>query len=64
MFYSDDPGRDFDRWDRAQTKLLERLPICERCGQPIQQDTNPVRIGGAWYCDDCIEDMREPIEEE
>ena len=63
MYYSDDPGRDFDRWDRAQAKLLERLPVCECCGDPIQQD-DAVRIGGAWYCDDCIDDMREPIEEE
>lgn len=60
MCYTDDPGRDFDRWDRGQAKLLERLPECCVCGEPIQQD-DAVRIGGDWYCDGCIDGMREYI---
>lgn len=53
MYYTDDPLRDFENWDAEQEEYLARLPICEVCGQPIQQDT-AICIDGKWYCDHCL----------
>ena len=44
----------FDRYDREQARMLERLPKCCQCGQPIQQEM-AVRISGKWYCDSCLD---------
>ena len=41
---------------------LRRMPVCCECKDHIQQE-NAVRINGDWYCDNCLEDMREEIEE-
>lgn len=43
-------------------KMLARLPKCHFCGEPIQQE-DAVRIDGKWYCDRCLNDSRENIEE-
>lgn len=63
MFLSDNPVADFDRWDRQQNKLLERLPRCRRCGKPIQQE-RAVCIEGIWYCDECLDDYRRDVVDE
>ena len=54
MFYSDDPIRDFARHDREQAKWLEKLPKCDICGEPIQ-DNHYYLIGSDKVCKDCLE---------
>lgn len=61
MFFTDDPVADFERHDAEQQKLLEKLPVCHRCGDPIQQE-RAVKLEGHWYCDACLDDMREDTE--
>ena len=61
MYITDDPIADFNRHDAEQQKLLERLPKCCCCDEPIQQE-QAVRIDGRWYCDGCLQDMRENTE--
>ena len=34
-FRSNDPDRDFDRWDKAQQAWEDSLPHCDICGEPI-----------------------------
>lgn len=58
--WTDNPERDFDRWDAEQEEWLDSLPECWCCGNHIQQE-DAVRIDGKWYCDDCLNDMREGI---
>lgn len=58
-----DPIDDFERWDDEQSRMLERLPKCERCGEPIQQES-AVRIDNDYYCDECLAEMREWIGED
>lgn len=58
MFTTDNPIADYDRYDRERTKWLERKPKCEECGHHIQQET-AVRIGDKWYCDECLDNLRE-----
>ena len=53
-FRSGDPLADFDRYEREQEKRLEQLPVCDYCGEPIQDDFF-YQINGENYCPDCME---------
>jgi formylmethanofuran dehydrogenase subunit E len=61
MAWTDDPVADFERHDREQAKLLEKLPVCYRCDNPIQQE-RAVCIDGFWYCDECLEHYRREVD--
>ena len=54
MFYSDDPVRDFENYDRAQAERLARLPKCSVCDEPIQDD-HYYLINGENVCPACLE---------
>lgn len=60
MCRTDDPLKDFDRWDAEREARLARLPICCECGDPIQQD-DVVCINDCLICDDCLNQMRVDI---
>lgn len=60
MSWTGDPLKDFDRWDAKQQRKLDRLPKCACCCEPIQQE-DAVCIEGKYYCDDCLDEMRESI---
>ena len=49
--------------DNENESRLENLPICDCCGEHIQQDT-AVRINGCWFCDSCLDELREDTERE
>lgn len=51
---TDNPLSDFNRWDAAQQKKLSRLPVCEYCGEPIQ-DEHFYLVNGEAICQDCLE---------
>lgn len=38
MFLSDDPVKDFDRYDAEQEKKLERCPYCVECDRSVQDE--------------------------
>lgn len=53
----------FEQHDREMEKALSRLPKCDQCEQPIQQEM-AVRISGKWYCDSCLDIyFREVVDE-
>lgn len=52
VFYSDDPVRDFERWDAEQSEWLEKLPKCAHCDHAIQ-DERLMSIDGELYHIDC-----------
>ena len=60
MYRTDDPYADFDTWDRERQERLERLPRCANCEEHIQQE-KAVCINGDYYCDECLDDLREYI---
>ena len=45
----------FIRHDAEQQEYLESLPICDKCGEPIQDDYL-YDIGGDIYCEDCMKE--------
>lgn len=53
--YTDDPARDFDRWDMEQARLEARLPVCEnpKCKKRINDDFY-WEIDGEILCEQCV----------
>lgn len=48
---------NYDLWeahDREQEKELEKLPVCEICGKPIQ-DENLYLINDEFVCPACLD---------
>ena len=63
MFYSDDPIADFEAHDREQANQLAELPVCEICGEPIQ-DEHLYLINDEFVCEKClIRDFRKDVED-
>lgn len=56
-FRSDDPGRDFDRWDAEQARREARLPKCEnkRCQKRIDDELY-FEIDGEILCLECVKE--------
>lgn len=52
MRYSDEPVLDAMRHDAEQEEKLNRLPLCECCGEPIQQE-KAMYYCDQWCCEDC-----------
>lgn len=55
MFYSANPCRDADRWIDMQEAMLEKLPKCDFCGEPITDDYY-YKIGKDTLCEECMKD--------
>lgn len=56
----------YDLWeayDNAKEARLERLPKCAICGQPIQQEY-AVMIQNDLFCDNCIDEMKVPVDDD
>ena len=50
---------NYDQWeahDREQAKLLELLPFCEICGEPIQED-HFYEINDEFVCEHCLDKL-------
>lgn len=61
MIRSDDPIRDFDRWDTEQWLQEMKRPVCNDCGNPIMDDYM-WEFHGLFYCEKCLKDHRIDIE--
>jgi RNA polymerase-binding transcription factor DksA len=62
MYRTDDPIADFLARQRDIDERLERYPICECCGERIQ-DEKLYYIDGRFYCEECIEDCHKYTED-
>ena len=63
MFEMMPDRNDFEQRDLEQERWLERRPVCDCCGEHIQEDS-AVQIQGDFYCDNCLDDMRVYIDDE
>lgn len=54
-FRTDDPLRDFDRYDAMMAAKEAKLPQCEECGEHISDDEYFV-IEGEILCEKCVRD--------
>ena len=55
FFRSDDPNRDFDRWEAHQERQLARLPRCAHCKERIQ-DEDCYEFDDGVICPDCVDE--------
>lgn len=63
MCYSDDPCRDFDRYDADLQAELNRLPKCCCCDEEIQGEYY-YEINGEIICEECLnEHHRKRVDE-
>ena len=53
MYRTDDPHRDFDRYDAECAKYEARLPHCEYCGEAIHE--RYYVINDEIICEECLE---------
>lgn len=53
--WTNEPLDDFHRHDAMQEDRLSRCPICDCCGEPIQEDYYYETDEGI-FCDNCFED--------
>jgi Zn finger protein HypA/HybF involved in hydrogenase expression len=49
--------------DREEQERLDRLPLCECCNQPIQQE-KAVYYNDQFFCEDCESEAWEAIRED
>jgi len=61
MIWTNDPERDFARWDAEQAKKEAELPVCDFCGQYCQHAY--YEILGNIICYDCIDDFKHYVED-
>ena len=52
---TNDPEADFLKWDGEREEARERLPVCESCGDHIQDETC-YEVFGKIYCKSCMDD--------
>ena len=56
---------NYEAWkmhDAEENESLDRLPVCDYCGEPIQ-DEYLYEIDGELYCEDCMkEHFRKPTD--
>ena len=52
-FRTDDPLRDFDRYDAMMADREAKLPQCEKCGEPINDDEY-FEINSEILCEKCM----------
>ena len=53
----------FVRHEAEQEKKLAELPVCEICGEPIQQE-KAVYYNDQWICEECEAEFWESIRED
>lgn len=58
--YSDNPEADFIAHDIEQEKALAKLPHCDDCGEPIQDD-EAYYINAGWICEDCMSSYKRSV---
>jgi len=53
----------FVQHDAEQEEQLKKLPVCDRCGEPIQQE-KAVYYNDQWVCEDCEDEFWQSIRED
>lgn len=61
MIRSDDPIRDYARYDTEQFFKEMKRPICNDCGNHIMGE-NLWEFHGLFYCEDCLDNHKVSID--
>lgn len=63
MYFTNNPIADAERYAAEQEEELEKLPICECCGEPIQQE-KAIYYNDQWCCEYCEHDFWQNIRDD
>ncbi len=61
MLFTDDPISDYDRYCNEQQKVLDRLPRCSECDEPIQ-DEYAYYINDELICQSCMDEHKKSVD--
>lgn len=61
--FTDNPLADYYQHEIEQEKMLERLPRCTVCDEPIQQE-KAVYYFSQWFCKECEQNAWKEIRKE
>ena len=59
----DVPEIEFNRQEAEKAKALAKLPICECCEEPIQQE-RAFYYNDQWFCEECEREAWSDIRED
>lgn len=59
--WTDNPERDLDIYEAEQERKLAKLPVCDDCGEHIQDD-HYYDIDGYIICPDCLKKYKKDTE--
>lgn len=62
LYYTDNPVADAERYYNEKEEELEKLPKCNECGKPIQEETC-YEIKGKYICENCMEGHKKYTED-
>ena len=62
MWRTSDPVWDAECYAAEQDRQTVRHPVCDCCGEPIQEDC-ALHYKGFWLCGECVSNNKEYIEE-
>ena len=60
--WTTDPVWDAECYAAEQDRLTDRRPVCDCCGESIQED-RALHYKGVWLCGECVSNNEEYIEE-
>lgn len=60
MIWTDNPERDFARYDAEQAEIEKMYPECDCCGNRIYEKY--YEVFDHIICEDCIDDMKVYVE--
>lgn len=63
MYFTGDPSGDYARYDAEMEDRLKMLPVCDCCGEHIQQE-KAIYYNGQWCCEECESDFWQDIRED
>ena len=58
MPWTDNPLRDFERYDEERERILNSMPICCNCGEHTQGEFRYELPNGEVLCERCIDGFR------
>ena len=62
MILTDDPLRDFDRYQMEQYLWEQSRPICHDCGEHITGEYL-WEFDGNYYCESCVRERRQDVDD-
>ena len=63
MIWTDNPKRDAAMYDMERQKELDKLPKCDICGEPIQ-DEDLYDLDGTLVCEECLNrEYKKPVDD-